>query len=390
MPGRVLLACASVSMSDRYTVDLTNFLTDRQVAVTITPLTAVDPNLSSEYTTSRIPDGMTLLSNLDRVRLVALKKPCQQSLQLLISQEGIDVVIFVMKDAENRFDVDKPWSCPSILVLSLNYDNIPKTTRRIMPWFDVIVPTGFNAQSATTKALASRPASLIFPRFLTPAQHRPDPRALRAAMGLQPDKFVFLLDINEYLEVKSFDTVIKAFAHCVESVPDFQRDALLLVNAYTTVQLVNVLKLESFTPNEINIFVPYYADGNRRDDTLLERLVECADVVVNVSSGGDFDVHANLAQQCDKLVLYTDTPRNRCYYPFGLRVGETQVFYDGLAQGFLNLPAVGEVAGLLRQAFQSRHRLKTNASARKSVEDFKTRHDRFAERWSSILSGSLW
>ncbi|CAK0766404.1 hypothetical protein CVIRNUC_003355 [Coccomyxa viridis] len=389
MAGRVLVACASVSMSDRYTVDLANFLTDRQITVTIAPLTAVDSNLSTEYTTTPIPSGMTLLSNLDRVRLVALKKPCQQALELLMSDHGTDVVIFVMKDAENRFDVDQQWTRPSIFVLSLNYDNIPKTTRKIMTHFDVIVPTGLNAQAATSKALGTRPTSVVFPRFLTAAQHRPDKKALRAAMGLNPDKFVFLLDINECLEIKSFDTVIKAFVQCIQSVPDFQRDALLVVNAYTTVQLVNVLKLETLTPNEINIFVPYYADGHRRDDTLLERLIECADVVVNVGSGGDFDVHANLAQQCDKLVLYTDTPRNREYYPFGLRVGETQVFYDGLAQGFLNLPAVGEVAGLLRQAFLSRHRLKTNAGARKRVQDFKMRHDRFAERWSSILSGYL-
>ena len=389
MPGRVLLACASVTMSDRYTVDLTNFLTDRQVTVTIASLTAVDPSLNSDYTITRIPEGMTLLSNLDRVRMVALKKPCQQAMELFMSQDETDVIIFVMKDAENRFEVSEKWTRPSIFVLSLNYDNIPKATRKIMTYFDAIVSTGLNAQTATNKALSSIPASLIFPRFMTPAKHTPDIRALRAAMGLNPDKFVFLLDINEYLEIKSFDTVIKAYAHCVQHVPDFQRDALLLVNAYTTVQLVNVLKLETFTPNEINIFVPYYADGNRRDDTLLERLVECADVVVNVGSGGDFDVHANLAQQCDKLVLYTDTSRNRCYYPYGLRVAETQVFYDGLAQGFLNLPAVGEVAALLQQAFSARKRLKTNDSARKKIRDFKARNDRFAERWSSVLSDVL-
>ncbi len=233
--------------------------------------------------------------------------------------------------------------------------------------------------------------TLIFPRFLVPAkvQSKFSTLEYRTSVKIRQDKFIFFLDINRYIEIKSADAVIKAYADLLKSDPVFKRDTLLMINALPTQQLQHILTLEEFTPDNVNVFLEYYSNGLHKKDDILEGIIGSCNVYMHAVSGGDFDEHANLAQSLGKLVIYTDSDVNRELYPYGIKIKTTQSYFEGINQAFLRIPKISEVSKAMSSAYESRCRLVPGTKVNASLSLLKSRHDRFDQQWQDLLKGSV-
>ena len=121
--------------------------------------------------------------------------------------------------------------------------------------------------------------------------------------------------------------------------------------------LNNVLAVEGFTRETVNIIPHFYMDATKNNETVLHEAIIAADVVLKPSTGSDFDPNYFLAQQYGRPVVYADIMKAKAYSFYGLKLSKTQRFFDGMAQGILYHPSVDELSALLYSTHQRHYRL---------------------------------
>lgn len=376
---------ANMTVIDHYATSLINLLTQKNVHVNLLS------NMNFEKQTQAPYERVTMPQNdiVKRHELVSCYVLKDQNASAIINFHRATrgkALFYVCKDGENRFDIDQPLPFLTFFCLTLNYDSIPPKTKKIIPYFKFLVASGHHCFDRLQSAFPDRSISLIYPPFLPIGFPKMSTLDYRKMLNIRLDKYIYMLDVDEYLELKSVDVIVKAYAELIQKYAEFKRDTLLIVNAHPTVQLQNILKLEDFTPDNVNVFVPYYSSGYKSNPVMLEALLGSCNVVVHAVSGGDFDVHANLAQRLGKLVIYSDIDPNRENFPYGLKVKTVQPYFEGITQAFVRLPKIADVSQAMMSAYEARSRLVPGEKVKTTLDKFQKKHDRFETQWMDILS----
>ena len=379
-----MIVCSELSHTHMYVIDLVNMSLRLGKIVHIVEQNRIgtpDPTGTSE----RLSNNNIFLDDRS-LKLHTLKDTEQSTLSRVIKEQRCQLIIFVCKDGENRFTLSSKLPTLSIFVLSLNYMNIPKKTRNVIKFFDILIGTGDHSLQALRALDMGKPTRSIFPKMLSRTFESTSTSGAKQTLGLNPNRFVFLLDVNDNPEIKSVDTVIQAYAQCQKTIPGFREKAMLLINAAPTIQLVNILKLETFTPEEVSVHIQYYSNGMDRNETLLNHLVASADVVLNMSGGIDFDTHLFLAQEYKKLVIYRDCETTRKYCSYGIPIKQQQIYFDGLAQGILFLPSVEKLKEAMHLVLDRFHKFSASEVISKSLTSFRAKNNRFEKDWQTYLN----
>ncbi len=387
MSREVTLLCTNISLADKYTVDLINLLTSRGVVVNIVSNTNFSQKPTNLYTQVNLPPN-NLLKDAGNIKCWALKDLKQETLTSLNRARRSRVTIYVCKDAENSFEFTENLAGLSIFVLLLSYDNIPLKTKKVIGYFKFLVATGLNSRDKLLTVFPDKAPQVILPSYI-PINSTFDKFDVRKQLGIDTRKFVFFLDVNEYLEIKSLDVIVRSFMTLVHTNSDFKKDCLLLINALPTEQLQNILKLEKIAHGELQVFVPYYSNGFQQDVDVIRKLIASSDVVMHMNSGGDFDTNTFLAQETGKLVLRNDVHHFGDYYPFSLKVKKTQPYFDGLMQAFLLLPHIPEVISVMKAAYDRRgtKSFVVGDAVRNKITTFKEKYGHFEDSWTKLLKG---
>lgn len=376
----VMVICSELSHSQMYVIDLINVLLALGKIVHIVDQCRIGSPVSCEL--SGLPQNNVLSPNKD-LHFHILKGSTQAELNQLIVKQKCRTVFCVCKDGANELDIQSRIPSLSIFILLLNYENIPRKTKGIIRFFDVLIGTGYHSVSKLQDLKLQKPVRMILPKLLNKQFELTSSNHAKAALGISSNRFVFFLDVNETPEIKCVDTVIQAFAQCQKMVPGFRDRAMLLINAAPTVQLVNILKLESFQPEEVSVHIQYYSNGLERNDTLLNHLIASADVVINMAGGVDFDTHMFLAQEYNKLVIFRDCVVSRKYCFHGIPIKQQQLYLDGLAQGLLHLPSVAMLKEAMQLVLDQFHKFAISESKKTQISAFRVRHNKFEGDWQT-------
>ena len=331
------------------------------------------------------PNNNILAPNKDLV-LHPLSGPEQTCLNQLIRRQSCRTVFFACKDGENRLCIESKIPVLSIFILQSNYENIPRKTRDIIKFFNILVGTGHHSFSKLQALGFKKPVRMILPKLLKKQYNSTSADCAKAALGINPSRFVFLMDVNETPEIKSVDTVIQAYAQCQKNVPGFREKAMLLINAAPTIQLVNILKLESFTPEEVSVHTQYYSNGMDKNEALLNHLIAAADVVINVAGGIDFDTHLFLSQEYKKLVIFRDSTVIRKYCIHGLPIKQEQIYFDGLTQGILQLPSIANLKQAMQLVLEQYRKFAISETTVTRIQALRSMYDQFEKDWQRYIS----
>lgn len=380
----VTLICNNVSIVDTYATNLINLITSKNVPVNVLSNSNFDKSTSAPHEQLQIPEN-NLIHHPKLATFWIIKDRSQESLTAFHKVKNGQLLVFVCKDAENKFSIDHPLPFLSIFCLTLNYDSIPPQTKKVIGCFQILVATGFNSKSKLNAAFPDKVIATIFPDFIMPERIR-ETLEYRKILNIRPDKYIFFIDVNEYIEIKSVDSIVRAYAKLIDESPEFKRDTLLLINALPTIQLQNILSLESFNPDNVNVFVPYYSAGLNHNHVLLESLIGSCNVYLHLVSGGDFDPHAFLAQQLGKLMIHGNVGHEREYFPYALQTRDHQSYFEGIGQGFIKIPRISEIQSALSSAFDKRTMLVPGEKIRHTLHKFVERNNRFESQWSDLLS----
>lgn len=376
---------ANVTVVDHYATSLINMLTGNDVRVNLLSNMNFEKQTQAPYERVSLPQN-DIIEHHDLVNSYVLKELNASGLINFHRATRGKALFYVCKDGENRFDIDQPLPFLTFFCLTLNYDSIPPKTKQVIPYFKFVVATGRHCYDRLRSAFPDKNISLIYPPFLQIGFPAISTLDYRKMLNIRLDKYIFMLDINEYLELKSVDVIVKAYAELIQKDPAFKRDTLLIINAHPTVQLQNILKLEDFSPDNVNVYVPYYSSGYKSNPVMLEALLGSCNVIMHAVSGGDFDPHANLAQRLGKLVVYSDIDPNREYFPYGIKVKTVQPYFEGITQAFIRLPKIADVSKAMMSAYDARSRLVPGEKVKSTLDRFQKKHDRFESQWKDILS----
>ena len=383
MGGSILIVCSELSHMQMYVIDLVNISLRVGETVHIIEQNRIGQDPSGKV--DRLPSNNIIRDDSKTMRLHVLKNTEQSSLARVIEEQRCRLLIFVCKDGENRLVIGSKLPTLSIFVMLSNYANIPKKTRSVIQHFDILIGTGDHSMNNLKALKLGKPARSILPKMLRRTFELTSTSSAKTALGIDPKRFVFLLDVNDNPEIKSVDTVIQAYAQCQKTIPGFKEKAMLLINAAPTVQLVNILKLETFTPAEVSVHIQYYSNGMDRNEALLNHLVASADVVINMSGGIDFDTHLFLAQEYKKLIIYRDCETTRRYCLYGIPVKQQQIYFDGLAQGILHLPSVEKLKEAMQLVLERFNKFNMSNVVSNNLETFRVKNDRFERDWHTYL-----
>ena len=396
--GDVAVVCSRLGHTHSYAVDLVNLLCMLGKTVHVVQEACFDGNQDGEVVQQPIASlpSRALLVSGEHVKLYSLKSSEQAVLHTLLRQQGCTAVVFVRKDGEAGIQVQGRLPVLSFGVVLLNYENIPRSGRSALAFFDILVATGENSKRRLDmycQTGTKSPCAMIFPRFphkLLPSCSSDSAEgglAAKQALGLPCNRFLYFLDVNESLEIKCVDTVVQAFFACRKEVPGFKEGAALLINAAPSSQLVDILALQACTPEEVIVHTQYYQDDCALPVTLDHMLV-AADVVVDMAGGEDFNPHLFLAQEYHKYVIYRYCESTRKYCPHGAPITRQQMYYDGLAQGIMRLPSLQELTAAMRATFQGTSMVGRGpaAGAHEELANFKGKRDRFERDWKRYLA----
>ena len=389
----VLLVCGEVGKGHQYAIDLINVLTEKGAHVHV----CANNNMNSTCAPHLSYDMVTLNPNelLHRPALVhcyCLKEKTQNSLELLYIEKACQLLIYVCKDRDNSFEITRPFKFLSVFVLLLNYANVPKVSKPVINNFRVLVATGKHCEAVLSKDFSDKPLTTIFPRFFD--SRGPSCRnklELRQILGLgaYTNKFIFFLDVNEFLELKSVDIVVKAFVNVVQSHPKYRKKLLLLINAIQSPPLENILSNSNVTADILQVFTNYYSDCTKPNTQLLTNLIYCCDCHINPCSGADFDPHCFLSQELGVPLIYHDALCMKEYAWFGDSVQENQLYFDGLSQAFLYLPSIQQIELLIKKALHKLGKAPTEDTATAAIATFRKRNNTFDTSWNNLLNGFL-
>ena len=382
--ANILIVCSELSHAQMYVIDLVNISLQMGKVVHIVQQNRIGDQ--GPGNSGLLPENNMIRANDRNLRLHTPKDTEQSTLVRIIKEQRCNAVIFVCKDGENRFALKSKLPTLSIFVLLLNYVNIPKKTRNVIEYFDVLIGTGEHSADSLHALNLGKPTRVIFPKMLSRTFEPTSTSSAKTALGMNPNRFVFLLDVNDSPEIKSVDTVIQAYAQCQKRFPGFKERATLLINAAPTVQLVNILKLETFTPEEVSVHIQYYSNGMDRNENLLNHLLASSDCVVNMSAGIDFDTHLFLAQEYKKLVIYRDCEKTRQYCSYGIPVKQQQIYFDGLAQGILYLPSVEKLEEAMHLVLERFYKFAMSDVTMRNIVTFREKNDRFEKDWQTYLT----
>lgn len=384
MPSnRVMVVCFELSHCQMYVIDLINLLLRMGKQVHVVEQCRIGTDLQ-ESSVHR-PNNNILAPNKDLV-LHPLSGPEQTCLNQLIRRQSCRTVFFACKDGENRLCIESQIPALSIFILQSNYENIPRKTRDIIKFFNILVGTGHHSFSKLQALGFKKPVRMILPKLLKKQYNSTSADCAKAALGINPSRFVFLMDVNETPEIKSVDTVIQAYAQCQKKVPGFREKAMLLINAAPTIQLVNILKLESFTPEEVSVHTQYYSNGMDKNEALLNHLIAAADVVINVAGGIDFDTHLFLSQEYKKLVIFRDSTVIRKYCIHGLPIKQEQIYFDGLTQGILQLPSIANLKQAMQLVLEQYRKFAISETTVTRIQALRSMYDQFEKDWQRYIS----
>ena len=384
MPSKsVMVICSELSHSQMYVIDLINLLLQmgKQIHVVEQCRIGCDPAESNAT-----PSTNNILAPSKHLTLHHLSGPEQTCLNQLIKKQGCRTVFFVCKDGENKLCIESQIPVLSVFVLQLNYENISRRTRDMIKFFNILVGTGHNSFSKLQALKLNKPVRMILPKLLKRHYKETNTNSAKAALGINPNRFVFFMDMNETPEIKCADTVIQAYAQCQKMVPGFKEKAMLLINAAPTIQLVNILKLELFTPDEVSVHIQYYSNGMDKNEVLLNHLIASADVVINVAGGIDFDTHLFLSQEYQKLVIFKDSTVVRRYCIHGIPIKQEQIYFDGLTQGILHLPCVANLKQAMQLVLERFHKFAISETTVTRIEVLRSMYDQFERDWRRYIS----
>ena len=388
----VTLVCPKISIDERYCLALIDLLTRHNMHVDVLTSNNFETALPSDHGLSyhqiNLPN-CNLLKDLDKVSFWVFKEQNQLAIEQFCSWKKSKILIYVARDADSNFQIDRPLKVLSVICVLCNYYSIPQKTQSKLTNFSFVVSTGLLSDSLL-KRHSKTSTSLIFPKFISATNDNNVKSTLdfRRKMNMRQDKFIYLLDINLYIEIKSADAVIKAYSELLAD-EDFKRDTWLIINGLPFTQLQHILSLENFTPDNVSVLLTYYQNGLCKKDDMIENLIGSCNVFVHAVSGGDFDEHANLAQQLGKLVIYSDSDIHRQYYPYGIKVKSSQSYYEGLNQAFLRIPKIAEVKSAIYSAYEARARLSPGTKVQNCMRSLSQKYDRFEEQWHNILKGTV-
>lgn len=275
----------------------------------------------------------------------------------------------------------------SILVVSLNYDLVPRKLRNMAKQFHFVINSGLHAHEKITNTLPDVEGLTIFSRFRSMLCEGMTKEIARAKFGIEPDSFILYVDINAAIELCGFDVIVQAYGKLIRERPELIGKILLLINANpNNLMLNNVLAVEGFTRETVNIIPHFYMDATKNNETVLHEAIIAADVVLKPSTGCDFDPNFFLAQQYGRPVVYADIMKAKTYSFYGLKLSKTQRFFDGMAQGILYHPSVNELCELIYNMYKTiRKRPGPSLRVLKAMKSFQETHDTFDQQWNMLL-----
>lgn len=403
----VLMSITNLSIDDMYALHVINKISDGS-RIHLIARNNFAQATSQNYETVETPLG--LLSTPENVTCYKLKTFDHSVILGMYRQLQCSLFIHVCKDVDNI--LDPPIAIPtkpedaqiipqepaieklpflSVLVVSLSYDNVPRKLRYMAKQFHFVINTGLHAQEKITDTMPDIEGITIFSRFRSPICEGMSKELARAKFGIEPDKFILYVDINAAIELCGFDVVVQAYNRLLREKPELVGKILLLINANpNNVMLNNVLAVEGFTRETVNIVPHCYMDATKNNETVLHEAIIAADVVLKPSTGCDFDPNFFLAQQYGRPVVYADIMKAKEYSFYGLKLSKTQRFFDGMAQGILYHPNVNELCDLMYSMYKSiRKRPGPSVRVLKAMKTFQEKHDTFDQQWNMLLEGII-
>ena len=399
----VLVMCASLTIDDPTALHVINKLTEQARVHLLTrnnfgaspaphPNAPVDPNATQDTTLTVVPTPTPLLATPENVTCYAATSHGRGTVCRAYAELGCVAYVHVNRDFDNLIALDTKLPMLSVLVQTISHDTLSRRVRATAAGFSVVVATGLHTQDVLRCSLPDALTTTIFPRFRSLLFEGVPTAQARLNYQIAPDRFVMYVDINTYIELKGFDVIVQAYSLLLRTRPDFAAKALLLINANPgNVMLNNVLAVEKFTREHVNITPQYYNDGTRNEEQFLHNGIVAADVVLDPTTGGDFDANVFLAQQYGKPVVYTDIMRNGEYVFHGVPLKRTQRFYDGMGHGVLFLPNVEELAETMLACYGAwaagAYASGPSRDARAAMAAFRAERDTFDDRWEALLRG---
>lgn len=382
--SNIILACSQFNSACLYALYLVDLMTKLGHRVHIVENDNFHQQTVHKY--QELPlDYKTIFGSNAVIKSYALKNHDQDTIQTLIRDINCRLFIYVCKDNEQIFKVDKRFSCVSLLVMLLSYDTVPPVTRDIMPFFDFYVASGHHSYSKLLAIDAKKTLKCIFPRFKKALPEAINQEHIRSQLGIDQRKFVYLVDMNSEPQLKGIDIIVSAYGKLLQEEPDIADKVLLLLNAHPdNVHLQNILARQNLPDHCVRKYGDYYAKGGL-EDIHLHALISVANVFVSTCCGTDFDAHVFLAQSYKKPVIYNNVMHADKHIMFGLKVTENQRWWNPPAQAPLYLPSINQVSQLMLYSYRNLHNLKASSAVVQKIQDFQAKHDKFDEMWPRIL-----
>jgi hypothetical protein len=405
MPGKqgrnarsVLLVCNGIMSDNTYALDLINWLAEKRVEVSLVVGDNLGVTVPEDSTLPWTPinidaSALQTVKAADLLHCFAVREKTQDTIEALARVRGCAVIVFLFRNGELPFEAARRFSTLSLFVSNMAYDVIPTKAKAFMQHTHLRVATGAHTQRLLAAAFPEQAiVPVIYPRSFGVAGTRDADRfALRRSIGIPDDRVVFMVDINDYIELKGLDVVLQAYARLLRHPGAAGRVTLLINGNPNNLMLNNVLGVFQFSSDDVRVYAACYAEGNKPVHAHIERLVSACDVFVHAACGSDFDATAHLAYEIGKMVVINDIMNEATYYPRALRLEKSQRFFDGMANSILYFPSQSELFGIMKSAvaYTIKHRGQP-LKMRPEAEEFRAEQtSQFGARWEMLLSGVL-